>query len=140
MQKLVLDTNVVVSSCISEFNPPGKIIDELFMEGKIALCISQPVLAEYVEVLNRKKFSNYKGFAANAQKFLLFLSENGLWFEPETNFQICTDPDDDILLDLAFAASADFVVNGNLKHFPMKEFHGIPVLSPAEYWNFFRPK
>ncbi len=49
-----------------------------------------------------------------------------------------TDSDDNIFLDLAFAATADFIVTGKLRDFPTPELQGIRVVSPADYWNFFR--
>ncbi len=136
MHKLVLDTNVIVSSCISEHAPPGKIIDQLFLEDKIVICLSADVLAEYTEVLNRDKFLHIKGFSQNAQKFLQYVAEFGLWFEPTVVFTQSPDVDDNIFLDLAFAATANFIVTGNLKHFPNPDFRGIQVVSPADYWNF----
>lgn len=137
MHKLVLDTNVVVSACISDFAPPARIVDELFLQDKIALCVSQEVLAEYIEVLNRDKFLKIRGFTANAQKFLRYVAEFGHWFEPEISFMDATDADDNIFLDLAFCAASDFIISGNLKHFPSPDFKGIPIVSPSDYWRKF---
>jgi len=138
MHRLVLDTNVIVSACISEHAPPGKIVDHLFWEDKIAICLSADVLEEYSEVLNRDKFSRIKGFSQNAQKFLQYVAEFGLWFEPTVLFSESPDADDNIFLNLAFAATADFIVTGNLQDFPTPEFRGIRVVSPADYWNLYR--
>ena len=38
--------------------------------------------------------------------------------KPTQTIKACTDPDDDILLECAHAARADYLVTGNLKHFP----------------------
>ena len=140
MHNLVLDTNVVVSACISEFAPPGKIIDELFLGDRVNWCVSIEVFAEYNEVLSRDKFLKIKGFTRNAQKFLQYVAEFGLWFEPEIKFTESPDTDDNIFLDLAFVASADFIITGNLKDFPTPHFQNIPVVSPADYWNNFRER
>jgi len=46
MQKIVVDTNVIVSSLIQR-NYPYFIISELFIEDKIQLCISEELMAQY---------------------------------------------------------------------------------------------
>lgn len=58
MQKLVIDTNVFVSALIQR-GYPYLIVNDLFIESKIQLCISDDMLKEYYEVLNRKRFANY---------------------------------------------------------------------------------
>ncbi len=45
MQKVIIDTNVIVSSLI-QTNYPFFIINELFLENKIQLCVSQELLDE----------------------------------------------------------------------------------------------
>jgi len=46
MQKVIIDTNVIVSSLIQK-GIPYHIIYDLFVGDKISLCISSPLLAEY---------------------------------------------------------------------------------------------
>jgi uncharacterized protein len=43
--------------------------------------------------------------------------ENGVWVIPTEKVQGCFDPDDDIFLECAQAASAHYLVTGNTKHF-----------------------
>ena len=61
MQKIVIDTNVIVSSLIQR-GYPNLIIKDLFIEQKFQLCISDELLAEYYEVLARPKFSKFQDF------------------------------------------------------------------------------
>jgi putative PIN family toxin of toxin-antitoxin system len=56
MQKLILETNVIVSALISS-SIPSKILYELVLTEKVEICLSEAILSEYVEVLNREKFS-----------------------------------------------------------------------------------
>jgi len=46
MQKIVVDTNVIVSSLIQR-SYPYLIIYELFIKSRFKLCISDSLLAEY---------------------------------------------------------------------------------------------
>jgi uncharacterized protein len=66
MQKIVIDTNVFVSSLIQR-GYPYFIFNDLFIDGKIDLCISIEVLEEYYEVLSREKFKKYMDFFDKAE-------------------------------------------------------------------------
>ena len=55
MQRIVIDTNVIVSSLIQR-GYPNLIINDLFVQQKFQLCISDELLGEYYEVLARPKF------------------------------------------------------------------------------------
>lgn len=58
MQKIVIDTNVIVSSIIQR-SYVYRIIHDLFVSNKFQFCISEQLLAEYYEVLSRPKFSKF---------------------------------------------------------------------------------
>jgi len=64
MQKIVIDTNIIVSSLIQN-GYPNQIINELFIEQKFQLCISDELTTEYYEVLARPKFAKFQDFPAN---------------------------------------------------------------------------
>ena len=58
----------------------------------------------------------------------------GLVFPVERTRGAITDPDDDMVLECALAAEADFIVSGDKRHLlPLKKFRGIPILSPAAF-------
>ena len=59
MIKAVVDTNVFVSSFIG--GNPRKIID-LWKSGELTLCLSKPIIDEYIEVLRRLGLQNEKEF------------------------------------------------------------------------------
>lgn len=139
MHKVVLDTNVIISACISSVNAPGLIIDKLFFEDKITLCLSQDVLDEYLEVLKRPKFQKISSFSKNAQKFVHYLHKSAEWYNPQVKYQDAHDVDDNIFLELAVEASADFLITGNLKDFPTPDFKNIRIVSPSEYWTVYQP-
>jgi len=44
------------------------------------------------------------------------------------------DPDDEMVLECALTVEADFIVSGDKKHLlPLREFRGIPIISPADF-------
>lgn len=69
MQKIVIDTNVLVSSLIQR-SYPYLIMDTLFINGKILLCVSNDMMAEYYDVLSRPKFAKFKDFFSRAEQLL----------------------------------------------------------------------
>jgi putative PIN family toxin of toxin-antitoxin system len=58
MQKIILDTNVIVSALISN-SFPTKILYELVLKQRVETVLSLAVYQEYAEVLNSEKFSNF---------------------------------------------------------------------------------
>jgi uncharacterized protein len=46
------------------------------------------------------------------------IREKGFWVRPTETIRACSDPDDDIFLECATAAQADYLVTGNVRHFP----------------------
>jgi predicted nucleic acid-binding protein len=51
---------------------------------------------------------------------------------PRKRVQIATDPDDDKVIECALAGRADFIVTGNIRHFPT-QFQDILVVSPRKF-------
>jgi len=86
MRRLVLDTNVLVSSLIQK-GYPYLIIKEVIYEKKAILCLSKEVEAEYQDVLTRSKFSRYKDFIASSEILLSIIKESALKFHPKIIYQ-----------------------------------------------------
>ncbi len=69
MRKIVIDTNVIVSSIIQR-GYPNLIVNDLCFEQKFQLCISEELLAEYYEVLAKPKFLKFEEFFFRAEALL----------------------------------------------------------------------
>lgn len=65
MIRVVLDTNIVVSAALRAGGLPEAVFN-LALNGVIQLCISEPILVEYEEVLGRPRLSIPLGKAATA--------------------------------------------------------------------------
>jgi putative PIN family toxin of toxin-antitoxin system len=128
MRRAVLDTNVVVSALLQPAGPPGNII-ELGFGGRFRWYISEPILAEYAVVLSRKRLGID---GQRASKFLKDLRKVALPVVPGRNLRECSDPNDDKFLECALQARADYVVTGNVRHFP-ERFQRIRVILPRQF-------
>jgi putative PIN family toxin of toxin-antitoxin system len=135
MQKIVIDTNVLVSALIQR-SYPYQIVYDLFIGGKIQLCVSEPLMKEYYEVLARPKFARYPDFISRAELLLAEIEIRALKFTPTIRLDIISDKDDNMILELADECMADFVVTGNTNDFIMSYYKQTKIITPQEYWLY----
>jgi putative PIN family toxin of toxin-antitoxin system len=114
MIQAVLDTNIIVSALLQPLGPPAQVF-ALAIGGSIQLCISGSVYAEYEEVISRPRFRRSEDIISGV---LHAIRERSRWVRPTEAIRACSDPDDDIFLEYARAAQANYLVTGNLRHFP----------------------
>ena len=139
MQKIVVDTNVLVSALI-QHSYPYYIVFEIFSNDDIQLCLSDELFAEYFNVLKRNKFAKYLDFIANSQALLVDIEKKAIKYFPTIRLEIINDLDDNKLLELAEICSADFLITGNTNDFTLVEYKGTKIVSPKEYWTEYMIK
>jgi putative PIN family toxin of toxin-antitoxin system len=112
--RLVIDTNVVISAALK---PEGLQRTALILAvTKPALFyVSHPILKEYADVLSRPELAIRKGIR---QQLLQLIKNHSHVVTPSRRLEVCSDPDDNVFLECADAARADYLVTGNQKHFP----------------------
>jgi putative PIN family toxin of toxin-antitoxin system len=132
--RLVIDTNVLISAAIK---PAGLQRTALLLAitKPARWYVSRPVLEEYREVLARKELKIRKGL----QRQLLQLIRNRSHLVAKTRrIEAALDPDDNIFLECADAAGADYLITGNQKHFP-KFWKKTKVITPREFVSLVAP-
>jgi uncharacterized protein len=112
--RVVLDTNVLVSALLQPLGPPAQVF-LLAIGGSVQPAISGAMFAEYEEVIRRPRLRLDNETITAA---LHALRERSLWVRPTVAVRACADPDDDIFLECAQAARAEYVVTGNIRDFP----------------------
>ena len=126
---VVLDTNIIISYALSPRGNPAHIMS-LVSSGLIKICYSDTILAEYTELLSRKKF----GFSLEKQKDALkAIKEMGTIIEPVPSDIPLPDESDRIFYDLAKETSS-ILITGNKRHFPDEDF----ILTPAEFLELLK--
>lgn len=138
MQKIIVDTNVIVSALISN-SIPTKILYETIFNEQVIMCISADTYAEYVEVLSREKFSKFPRFKDKASVVLAKIKEIGQMYEPEKTLSILSDAPDNRFLELADISTADFLITGNTQDFTLEEYEYTKIVTPREYWDKYQP-
>ena len=138
MQKIVIDTNVIVSALIGS-GYPAQIIYNIVLNKKVIVCCSSAIFAEYVQVLNRERFRKYSGFVTNAEIVLNKIDQISENFSPLNKIDVIKDEPDNRFLELAITANADFLITGNTNDFTFKTYQQIKIVTPSEYVNeYFR--
>ena len=115
MIRVVIDTNIVVSAMLRSGGLPEAVFNLVIGRRTVQMYFSEPVMAEYEEVLRRPRLDIQPGKATNA---LTRIREAGLVVIPTFRVTAARDPDDNIFLECAQAAEAEYLVTGNLKDFP----------------------
>jgi len=112
--RLVIDTNVLVSAAIK---PAGlqRTVLLLAITKPARLYVSRPIVEEYSEVLARPQLKIRKGLR---RQLLQLIKNHSYTVVPTRHLEVAGDPDDNMFLECADAARADYLVTGNLRHFP----------------------
>jgi putative PIN family toxin of toxin-antitoxin system len=114
MIRVVIDTNVLVSALLQPEGLPAAVW-MLALSGRIQPCVSDAVLAEYQDVIRRPHF---KRDAETIDGTLQAIRRAARHVKPTMQADACSDPDDNMFLECAEAAHADYLVTGNQRHFP----------------------
>lgn len=128
--KLVVDINVLVSGSLWRGNP-SRLVDAL-LDGSATLCASASVMAEFEEVLQRKKFQKrLERRGQSAREIISRFRAAALIVEvPAIPVpSALRDPDDIHVLACATGAGANAIVTGDNDLLSMKTFGGIPILT-----------
>ncbi len=112
--RLVLDTNVLVSAALkSESLQRTALTLATTKPGR--LYVSQPILHEYAEVLARPELGIRKGLRL---QLLQLMRNRSHLVVPSRTLNVTSDADDNIFLECADTARADYLITGNQRHFP----------------------
>ena len=127
--RIVLDSNVIISGFLFG-GPPARLLEHA-LAGSLQCFVSLPILDEIRDVLQRPKF----GLSSNQALALIGeLHELCRIVTPKARIRIVdADPDDNMILECAFAANADAIVSGDSHLLNLGHWRGIRILAPADF-------
>jgi len=126
MQKIVIDTNVIISANLSGQGNPAKIL-QLALDKEFQVFYTSEIMAEYVRVLARPRFNiNLE----KQQKIIEGLRRVGTLVAPLKSDMPLIDESDRIFYDTAKESRA-ILITGNIKHYPSENF----VMTPTKFLN-----
>ena len=127
---IVFDASTLVSATFRRNNVPARAVRHAFGADRIA--VSEPVLAELVDVVTRPRLARFLDPALRSE-LLWQLDTLGALFAPTERVTDCRDPKDDKYLELALAAGADAIVSSDQDLLVLHPWRGVRVLRPADY-------
>jgi uncharacterized protein len=107
--RVTADTNIFISALNYPGGKPSQLLD-LAREGEINLTVSEAILDEMAEVLQRRfKFSDEDVAEARA-----LITDIARTIKPAVELDVIKeDPDDDRILECAVASGSDYIVSGD---------------------------
>jgi putative PIN family toxin of toxin-antitoxin system len=128
-ERIVLDSNVLISALLNPDGVPRRLLD-LLAERSANLIFSAPTFSELAERLAKSKFDRYRS-DEQLLAYLDGLAELGEWVEPREEIIACRDPDDDKFLATAISGEADVLVSGDADLLVLDPFRGLPIVAPV---------
>ena len=132
--RLVVDTNIVVSAALK---PDGlqRTVLLLAITKPARLYVSNVILTEYRDVLSRPELQIRKG---PRQQLFDLIRKRAHLIDAVRTVQITYDPEDNMFIECADAARADYLVTGNVRHFP-RFWKNIKVVTSREFLSLVAP-
>ena len=131
-QKIVIDTNIIISALLSSRGAAFKLIS-LVGKDHYNYVLSVPLLIEYEDVLKRKNSKillslESKNHILDRLCFHAELREIFYLWRPYLN-----DPNDDLVLELAVESNCDSIITYNLKDFKNIDKFGLEAITPKAF-------
>ena len=130
-ERVVLDSNVPISAALRPEGPPRAVVNAVRSENGILL-FSDETFDELRSRFFSSKFDRYVSRRDRAV-FLAQLEAVSEWVSITGAKLGCRDPDDDKLLETALLGNADCLVTGDRDLLEMTSFHGVPIVTPADF-------
>jgi uncharacterized protein len=134
MMRVLLDTNVLVSTAIKPEGKPGQIFR--FAAARYDLLCTEAILAELADVLARPHLQKkYKDLVAPARReqFVNLVQALAEMVTVESRLEVVADPDDNLVLAGAIDGSADYLVTGDPHLLEIGEYQRCRIITPDEF-------
>jgi len=127
--KAVINTNVFVSALLSPTGASAKILDR-FYNSEFQLAFSAEILDEYRSVI--LEFEN-RIHPDDAIEFIELVEAQSIQYVATITLRVCRDPSDNKFLECAISSGANFLVTKNLRHYPIKKFQGVRIVTVGQF-------
>lgn len=134
--RLILDTHVVMSALLWR-GSPYRLLEAIRQRSNLQIYSSGALLEELADVLTRSSATKRLALIdKQAREVLLdYIGAVQVIDVAPLPHSVCRDPDDDVLLALARAASADLIVSGDNDLLVLDQFEGVPIVNTAQAWH-----
>ncbi len=129
MKIIIIDTNVVISA-ILRGNKPGEVVDFIVESPDYLWVASEEIIAEYHEVVLRKKFNFSQAILT---QWLLTFSSISIISNPEIALEFPRDSKDEKFLKCAIASNANYFITGDNDFEGIKQIGDTTCVSVSEF-------
>ena len=138
--RIVLDTSPLISALRSAKGASAEVL-RLILKGPLVILMDYKLASEYRDVALRPEHLSASGLTSG--QVLELIESLEIIADPvevlTKSRPFSSDPDDDMVLDVAINGNADATVTANTKHFTTAANRfGIAVLSPSELLSQLR--
>ena len=135
MLKVVLDTNVFVSSLLVKAGLPAQILDA-WRERRYLLIVSPAIIAEIRATLSYPRIRRkYAITDEDVEQLVTLLERDALLVSGDADVAGATpeDPADEMVLACAVDAQADVIVSGDRHLLDLGSYRSIPILTVRQF-------
>lgn len=125
--RVILDTNILISAI--GFGGVPREIFLLTVEEKIKGIISQILLAELIEVVNKK----FPKLITNLPNIEASINESFVIVQPKKTINIVRDKDDNRVLEAAVEGECNFIITGGQDLLDLGKFENIKIVTPSQF-------
>jgi len=127
--RVIIDTNIFISSFFG--GVPREIID-LWKNAEIILCLSQGIVEEYIEVLNRLGLKDKQELSQLTKLFAE--GYNSIFAATTPDIKIVKDdPDDNKFIECAVELDSKIIISGDKHLKEIKRYVDVEIMSPREF-------
>ena len=132
---VVLDTNIVASATYWRGKPAHCL--EAWILRRYDLAISHPILTEYEEVVSRLAVRYPTKLPTD---WIGSIKQAGHLYLPAPIAASTTDPKDEMFIECAVAANADYLVSGDKGHLlTLRQVAGVSIVSASDFLRLLAP-
>lgn len=128
--RIVLDTNVLVSAGIRRVSIPRQAVDQALEHGVVL--VSEHTIYELRDVLFRPKFDKYVSEQTRLLFLAMLLSQVEI-VDITEQVTMCRDQKDDKFLEVAVSGSATHIISSDNDLLVLHPFRNITILTPQAY-------
>jgi len=132
--RVVVDTNVVISAVLK---PEGlqRTVVVLALTRPARWYVSETILFEYDWVMSRPAL---RIPPAARRRMMQLIRNRTHTLTPKYRLQVASDADDNIFVECADSARADYLITGNVRHFPAF-WKATKIMSSREFVSIAAP-
>ena len=129
MLRVTADSNIYISGLMSRKGNPYEFL-QLARAGKIRLAVSEAILDEVAEVLERKFGWPLEDIADARQQIEQFAQK----VRPSVTLDaVKDDPDDNRILECGSAAGSDYIVSGDNHLLKLERYDSMRILNVSDF-------